>query len=207
MWDFLFSQYKDYDTFSIWLEFIAVIFGLISVLFARVNNILVYPTGIISTLIFIYLLFQWSLIGDFIINIYYTIMSIYGWILWAKRKNDTLEYPIDIMNTVDIKKSIILFTLTTLFVIIVYIYFDKFTSWTAYIDTFTTGLFFVGMWLMAQRKIENWIVWIIADLISIPLYFHKGYTLTSLQYLVFTIIAYFGYREWKTYLQKETLSK
>ncbi len=207
MWDFLFSQYKDYDTFSIWLEFIAVIFGLISVLFARVNNILVYPTGIISTLIFIYLLFQWSLIGDFIINIYYTIMSIYGWILWAKRKNDTLEYPIDIMNTVDIKKSIILFTLTTLFVIIVYIYFDKFTSWTAYVDTFTTGLFFVGMWLMAQRKIENWIVWIIADLISIPLYFHKGYTLTSLQYLVFTIIAYFGYREWKTYLQKETLSK
>ncbi len=198
MWDFLFSQYKDYDTFSIWLEFIAVIFGLISVLFARVNNILVYPTGIISTLIFIYLLFQWSLIGDFIINIYYTIMSIYGWILWAKRKNDTLEYPIDIMNTVDIKKSIILFTLTTLFVIIIYIYFDKFTSWTAYVDTFTTGLFFVGMWLMAQRKIENWIVWIIADLISIPLYFHKGYTLTSLQYLVFTIIAYFGYREWKT---------
>lgn len=207
MWDFLFSQYKNYDTFSIWLECIAVIFGLISVLFARVNNILVYPTGIISTLIFIYLLFQWSLIGDFIINIYYTIMSIYGWILWAKRKNDTLEYPIDIMNTVDIKKSIILFTLTTLFVIIVYIYFDKFTSWTAYVDTFTTGLFFVGMWLMAQRKIENWIVWIIADLISIPLYFHKGYTLTSLQYLVFTIIAYFGYREWKTYLQKETLSK
>ncbi len=207
MWDFLFSQYKDYDTFSIWLEFIAVIFGLISVLFARVNNILVYPTGIISTLIFIYLLFQWSLIGDFIINIYYTIMSIYGWILWSKRKNDTLEYPIDIMNTVDIKKSIILFTLTTLFVIIIYIYFDKFTSWTAYVDTFTTGLFFVGMWLMAQRKIENWIVWIIADLISIPLYFHKGYTLTSLQYLVFTIIAYFGYREWKTYLQKETLSK
>ena len=207
MWDFFFSQYKDYDTFSIWLEFIAVLFGLISVLFARVNNILVYPTGIISTLIFIYLLFQWSLIGDFIINIYYTIMSIYGWILWSKRKNEAFEYPVATMKTVDFKKSIILFTLTTLFVIIIYIYFDKFTSWTAYVDTFTTGLFFVGMWLMAQRKIENWIVWIIADLISIPLYFHKGYTLTSLQYLVFTIIAYFGYREWKTYLQKETLSK
>ncbi|SHI97626.1 nicotinamide riboside transporter PnuC [Flavobacterium haoranii] len=201
MWDLLFSQYKTYDAFSIWLEIIAVLFGLISVLFARVNNILVYPTGIISTLIFVYLLFQWSLIGDFLINIYYTIMSIYGWILWSKRKNDDLEYPIATMNTQEFKKSIVLFTLTTLFVIIIYIYFDKFTSWTAYVDTFTTGLFFVGMWLMAQRKIENWIVWIIADFISIPLYFLKGYTLTSLQYIVFTILAYYGYKEWKRILQ------
>ncbi|MEZ4786323.1 MAG: nicotinamide riboside transporter PnuC [Flavobacterium haoranii] len=201
MWDLLFSQYETYDTISIWLEIIAVLFGLISVLFARVNNILVYPTGIISTLIFVYLLFQWSLIGDFLINIYYTIMSIYGWILWTKRKNDDLEYPIATMNTKDIKKSIVLFTLTILFVIIIYIYFDKFTSWTAYVDTFTTGLFFVGMWMMAQRKIENWIVWIIADFISIPLYFYKGYTLTSLQYIVFTILAYYGYKEWKRILQ------
>ena len=201
MWDLLFSQYKTYDTISIWLEIIAVLFGLISVLFARVNNILVYPTGIISTLIFVYLLFQWSLIGDFLINIYYTIMSIYGWILWTKRKNDDLEYPIATMNTKDFKKSIVLFTLTILFVIIIYIYFDKFTSWTAYVDTFTTGLFFVGMWMMAQRKIENWIVWIIADFISIPLYFYKGYTLTSLQYIVFTILAYYGYKEWKRILQ------
>ena len=123
----MFSQYKTYDAFSIWLEIIAVLFGLISVLFARVNNILVYPTGIISTLIFVYLLFQWSLIGDFLINIYYTIMSIYGWILWSKRKNDDLEYPIATMNTKDFKKSIVLFTLTILFVIIIYIYFDKFT--------------------------------------------------------------------------------
>lgn len=201
MWDLLFSQYETYDTTSIWLEIIAVLFGLISVLFARVNNILVYPTGIISTLIFVYLLFQWSLIGDFLINIYYTIMSIYGWILWTKRKNDDLEYPIATMNTKDFKKSIVLFTLTILFVIIIYIYFDKFTSWTAYVDTFTTGLFFVGMWMMAQRKIENWIVWIIADFISIPLYFYKGYTLTSLQYIVFTILAYYGYKEWKRILQ------
>ena len=201
MWDLLFSQYETYDTTSIWLEIIAVLFGLISVLFARVNNILVYPTGIISTLIFVYLLFQWSLIGDFLINIYYTIMSIYGWILWTKRKKDDLEYPIATMNTKDFKKSIVLFTLTILFVIIIYIYFDKFTSWTAYVDTFTTGLFFVGMWMMAQRKIENWIVWIIADFISIPLYFYKGYTLTSLQYIVFTILAYYGYKEWKRILQ------
>lgn len=201
MWDLLFSQYETYDTTSIWLEIIAVLFGLISVLFARVNNILVYPTGIISTLIFVYLLFQWSLIGDFLINIYYTIMSIYGWILWTKRKNDDLEYPIATMNTKDFKKSIVLFTLTILFVVIIYIYFDKFTSWTAYVDTFTTGLFFVGMWMMAQRKIENWIVWIIADFISIPLYFYKGYTLTSLQYIVFTILAYYGYKEWKRILQ------
>jgi len=72
----------------------------------------------------------------------------------------------------------------------------------SYVDTFITGVFFVGMWLMAKRKIENWFFWILGNLISIPLYFSKGYTFTSFQYLLFTIIAVFGYLEWKKILNK-----
>ena len=203
MLDLLFAQYKGYSFFFITLEITAVVFGIISVLFARKNNILVYPTGLISTLIFIYILYNFKLYGEFIINIYYSAMSITGWYLWSRRNNGQEEFPISIMNSKDYKISTIIFTVTLLFIALVYHFFDKFTDLTAYVDAFTTALFFVGMWLMAKRKIENWIVWIIADIISVPLYFYKGLTVSSLQFIVFTIIAILGYKEWKIFLQKK----
>ena len=202
MLDFLFSQYKEYSFFFIFLEITAVLFGVVSVLFARKNNILVYPTGLISTLIFIYILYNFKLYGEFIINIYYSVMSILGWYFWSRRNNGQEEFPISIMNLKEYKISAIIFTVTLLFIALVYHFFDKFTNLTAYVDAFTTALFFVGMWLMAKRKIENWIVWIIADIISVPLYFFKGLTVSSLQFIVFTIIAILGYKEWKRFLQK-----
>jgi nicotinamide mononucleotide transporter len=107
------------------------------------------------------------------------------------------------MNSKEYKISGLIFTATLLFIALVYHFFDKFTDLTAYVDAFTTALFFVGMWLMAKRKIENWIVWIIADIISVPLYFYKGLTVSSLQFIVFTIIAILGYKEWKIFLQKK----
>ena len=203
MLDFLFSQYKEYSVFFIFLEITAVLFGVVSVLFARKNNILVYPTGLISTLIFIYILYNFKLYGEFIINIYYSVMSILGWYFWSRRNNGQEEFPISIMNLKEYKISAIIFTVTLLFIALVYHFFDKFTNLTAYVDAFTTALFFVGMWLMAKRKIENWIVWIIADIISVPLYFFKGLTVSSLQFIVFTIIAILGYKEWKIFLQKK----
>jgi nicotinamide mononucleotide transporter len=92
---------------------------------------------------------------------------------------------------------------TSIFEAIICVCFDKFTDLTAYVDAFTTAPFFVGMWLMAQRKIENWIIWIVADFISVPLYFYKGLTFSSLQFILFTIIAILGYIEWKRFLQKQ----
>jgi nicotinamide mononucleotide transporter len=203
MIEFLFSQYKDYSNIFIFLELTAVVFGIISVLFARKNNILVYPTGLVSTLIYVYILLEWKLFGDFIINIYYSVMSILGWYLWTRKKNGATEFPISVMNRKDYLISSIIFTGTLLFVALVYYFFDKFTHWTAYVDTLTTALFFVGMWLMAKRKIENWLLWIVADIISVPLYFYKGLTFSSIQFLLFTIIAILGYIEWRKFLQKQ----
>ena len=100
----------------------------------------------------------------------------------------------------------VIFISTLIFVHLVYKSFDKWTSWVAYVDTITTAIFFVGMWLMAKRKIENWIYWIIGDIISVPLYFYKGFTFTSFQYLIFTIIAIYGYLEWKKILNKKTIT-
>lgn len=197
MFDYLFVQYKDYPVQEVYLELVGVFFGLWSVLCAKKNNIWVFPTGLISTSIYAYLLWQWSLLGDSMINVYYFVMSIYGWYCWTRKKDKTDEFPISTMNGKDKIKAVIIFVLTVVFVVAVYIYFNKFTTWYSYLDTFLTAIFLVGMWLMAKRKVENWIFWIVGDLLSIPLYFAKGYTFTSLQYIIFTIIAIYGYLEWK----------
>jgi len=200
MIDYFFAQYKDYPVHEVYLELIAVFFGLCSVWYAKKDNILVFPTGLISTSIYAYLLWQWSLLGDSMINVYYFIMSIYGWYHWTRKKDNVDEFPISTMNGRERVLSVIIFALTIVFVVIVYLYFNKFTTWYSYLDTILTAIFFVGMWLMAKRKIENWFFWIVGDLLSIPLYFAKGYTFTSFQYIVFTIIAVYGYLEWKKIL-------
>jgi nicotinamide mononucleotide transporter len=202
MLEFLFSQYKDYPTYEIVLEVTAIVFGLLSVWFAKKNNIWVFPTGIINTAIYVYLLWKWSLLGDMMINFYYVVMSIYGWYHWTRKTGDIVEFPISQTTLSEKKWAFIIFVLTILFVVAVYTFFDKFTHWTEYVDTLVTGIFFVGMWFMARRKIENWILWIIGDIISIPMYFVKGYSFTSIQYLIFTLIAVYGYLEWKKKLQK-----
>nr|WP_315151026.1 nicotinamide riboside transporter PnuC [uncultured Flavobacterium sp.] len=207
MIEFFFSQYNTYTTFNIILEITAVIFGLLSVWFAKKDNILVFPTGLVSTFIYAYLLWQWELLGDSMINVYYFIMSIYGWYHWTRKKGSQVEFPIAVMTNKEKITAIFIFVLTIIFVVIVYFYFNKFTNWYSYVDTFLTGLFFVGMWLMAKRKIENWIFWIIGDIISIPLYFAKGYTFTSFQFLIFTIIAVYGYLEWKKILNNFEIQK
>ena len=200
IFDLLFSQYADYETLDISLEIIAVIFGFLSVWYSKKNNILVFPTGIVSTLIFVYLLLKWELLGDMMINAYYFAMSIYGWYIWTRKVDATHVTPISRTTVKEKKIATIIFGATLLFVFLVYNSFDKWTSWVAYVDTLTTAIFFVGMWLMARRKIENWIFWIIGDLISVPLYFYKGYTFSSFQYLGFTFIAVFGYIAWKKHL-------
>ncbi len=203
IFDFFFDQYQDYPILFVILEIIAVIFGFLSVWYSKQNNILVYPTGIVSTMIFVYLLWQWELLGDMMINAYYFAMSIYGWYIWTRKIDATHFTPITSTTRKEQFQSVFIFLGTLIFVFGVYEYFDKWNNWTAYVDTITTGIFFVGMWLMAKRKIENWIYWIVGDIISVPLYFYKGLTFTSLQYLVFTIIAVYGYKAWKKNLRND----
>ena len=200
---FFFEQYATYETIDIVLEIIAVVFGFLSVWFSKQNKIWVFPTGMISTSIFVYLLLKWSLLGDMMINGYYFIMSVYGWYVWTRKIDDTQVTPISKINFKEKKISVAIFFATLLFVFVIYKTFDKWSDWVAYADTITTAIFFVGMWLMAKRKIENWIFWIIGDIISVPLYLYKGFTFTSFQYLGFTIIAIFGYLTWKKNLNKQ----
>ncbi|MEM6863766.1 MAG: nicotinamide riboside transporter PnuC [Bacteroidota bacterium] len=197
IFEWLFAQYQGIPIHLVVLEIIGVFFGFLSVWFSKRENILVYPTGIISTAIFVYILFVYSLLGDMLINGYYFAMSIYGWWVWTRKVDATHFIPITEMDESDKKWSIVLFFSTLVFVFAVYVLFRKFDSWTAYIDTLTTAIFFVGMWLMAKKKLENWTFWIIGDIISVPLYLYKGLVFSSFQYFLFTIIAIYGYLSWK----------
>ena len=197
IFNFLFEQYSSYAVLDIVLEITAVLFGFASVWYSKQNNILVFPTGLISTSIFVYLLFKWQLLGDMMINGYYFVMSLYGWYIWTRKVDTENVTPISRVTKSEQIIGVVIFTLTLVFVYKVYQFFDMWTNWVAYVDTLTTALFFVGMWLMAKRKIENWYFWIVADIISVPLYLYKGLTFTSIQYFGFTILAIFGFLAWK----------
>jgi len=202
IFDFLFSQYSSYSSSFIYLESFAVIMNITSVVFAKRNNILVYPTGLIGTGIFVYILLNFSLLGDTIINAYFFLMSIYGWYFWSRKKDEVFINQVSTVNQNEIKYLFILAISSLIFIYFVYDYFDKWNNWTAYVDNITTAIFFVAMWLMARRKVESWIFWIIGDLITVPLYFYKGLTISSIQYIIFLILAVLGYISWKKILHK-----
>ena len=197
IFNFFIEPYLNYGFLDIFLEVLGVLFGLLSVWFAKKNNIAVYPAGMISTGIFVYILYQANLLGDMLINVYFFIMSIYGWYFWTQKIEGFTLNNIGGICKKEIYISITLYTGSLLSVLLIYKFFDKWNDWSSPIDAFTTSLFFVAMWLMARRKIEHWIIWIVGDIISIPLYIYKGLALTSIQYLIFTLIAIFGYIEWK----------
>jgi len=197
IFEYLVDPYMGYEIGDIFLEIVAVVMGLASVYFAKKDHLWVYPTGMISTAIYVYLLVQAGLVGDVLINAYYFIMSVYGWFYWTQKKEGITVHAIASINRRETQMSVFLFIGSIVGVGLLYVFFDKANDWTAPVDTLTTALFFVGMWLMARRKIQHWIFWIIGDVISVPLYLVKGLGLTSLQYIIFTLIAIFGYREWK----------
>jgi nicotinamide mononucleotide transporter len=127
-------------------------------------------------------------------------MSVYGWVIWTRVNDQKQTTPITRINQQEWRYLLLLFVGSLVFVYGVYQWFGLWNSSTAMIDTLTTAIFFSGMWLMARRKIENWIFWIVGDIISVPLYLIKGFSFTSLQYLIFTFIAIYGYLEWKKIL-------
>ncbi|RLD49520.1 MAG: nicotinamide riboside transporter PnuC [Bacteroidetes bacterium] len=177
------------------LEAIAVFFGILSVWFAKKENILVYPTGIISVIIYIYICFFAKLYADTGINFVYFVMSIYGWYMWSRKDAEKYVLPISWCTKKDhmISAGMLVF----FFVSLSYFLTNYTDSNVPIIDSTTTSIFIVGMWLMARKKIENWIYWIIGDIISIPLYFYKDLALTSIQFTVFLVLALLGYIEWR----------
>lgn len=204
MIDFFLNAYKNVSTTQIVLEFIAFVFGILSVWYAKKENIWVYPTGLIATIITTYLLYKAGYLGDMMINGYFSIMSIYGWYKWTKKSNDIDTLLITRTNNKEKIIGIVLFFVTIFVVFGIYNFFDYDIKKENYIDIFASGIFFTGMWFMALKKIENWTLWIFGDIIVVPLYAYRGLGMLALQYLIFTILAISAYLEWKKILNNKS---
>ncbi|WP_445383929.1 nicotinamide riboside transporter PnuC [Robiginitalea sp. IMCC44478] len=202
IFDFFLDPYRDRSLLFIVLEAIAFVFGIASVIYAKREHIWVYPTGLIATLITMYIFLKDELLGDMMLNLYYSLMSVYGWWNWSRKKGETSLVRISRTNTREKWLGLLLFVLTLGVTYGVYKLFGTEIGYTNYIDIFTSGIFFTAMWYMANKKLENWTLWILADIITVPLYAYRGWGMLSLQYLIFTILAIQGYFAWKKLLNK-----
>jgi nicotinamide mononucleotide transporter len=202
----IWQQFIDGLKATTWLEYLAVFAGIASVWYSRVENILVYPVGLINTIIYVYLSIKGQLLGEASVNFYYTIMSIYGWLLWSKK--DQQQHLVVHVSFSDSKwwRYQLLFFLTFYIVIyfsLTYLKKDFAPGAIPWADAFASATAFTGMWLMTKKKVESWYWWIATNIASIPLYFVKQYVFTSVYYLVLLVMAVFGLMEWMKRAQQE----
>lgn len=182
------------------LEYIAVVTGIASVWFSKKENILVYPVGLVSVIIYIYISFKYHLIGEAAVQLYYTIMSVYGWWLWTKKDTEHLPVvQVGFSSKREWRMQILFFLSLYLVIYFSLLYLKEVFAEGAipWGDAFASASAFTGMWLMAKKKVESWGWWIITNIASIPLFFVKGLVFTSVYYFVLLVLAFFGLKEWK----------
>ena len=182
------------------LEFIAVLAGIASVWFSKKEHILVYPVGLINTTIFVYISIKGHLLGEASVNIYYTLVSIYGWWLWT-RKNDQEQIILRIQfsSKKEILQQLLFFAgfYTVLYTALIFSQASFAPGAIPWADALSSAAAYTGMWLMAKKKVESWYWWIATNICSIPLYFVKGYVFTSVQFVVLLVLAVAGLMEWR----------
>ena len=173
------------------LELTAIFSGIISVWFSRKESIWVYPTGLVGTILYVYLSFKGDLFGEATVNLYYTIMSVYGWYWWSRKKEDQITNALQITksNKMQIVQQVLVFIgfYALLFFVLQFLKNNFAPDAIPWADALASASAYTAMWLMAKKKVESWIWWIITNITSIPLYFIKGYAFTSFQFIVLLI--------------------
>jgi len=195
----LYQQFLTDLQHTSWLEFIAVLAGILSVWFSRLENIWVYPTGLVNTIIYIYLSFKFALLGEASVNFYYTVVSIYGWVLWAKKdRNEQHVLKITSSSGREWLQQVGFFAFfyVTVFCALTYLKKDFAPQAIPWADAFASATAYTGMWLMAKKKVESWHWWIATNFSSIPLYFVKHAVFTSIYYIILLVMAISGLIEW-----------
>jgi len=182
------------------LEYIAVVSGIASVWYSKKENILVYPVGLVNTIVYTWLSFRFHLIGEATVNFYYTVVSIWGWILWARRdKQHQHVLHITYSNRQQWMEQLLFVSTLYIVIFLALTYLKKafYPGAIPWADAFASATAFTGMWLMAKKKVESWWWWIATNIASVPLYFVKGLVVTSLYYGVLLVLAVLGLLEWQ----------
>lgn len=183
-----------------WYEAIAVVAGIASVWFSKKENILVFPVGLINTMLYVYLSLDAHLPGEALVNLYYTVMSIYGWIIWS-RVDAAHHHVVNIRfsSAKNLMLQMVFFAGSFLLIFLALQLAQRSFAPGAipWADALASASAFTAMWLMAKKKVESWIWWIVTNIASIPLYFVKGYVFTSVYYFILLILAFAGWAEWR----------
>ncbi len=196
----LFSNILEDLRAATWLEYVAVITGIASVYFSRLEKILVYPVGLINTMIYTYISFIYHLPGEASVNFYYTVMSLYGWYMWMKRNPMKEKYlHISYSDKKSVIGQLIFFAVIYLIIFFAEIWMEQvfFPGVIPWADALASATAFTAMWLMTRKKVESWYWWIATNIASVPLYMVKGLSLTSIYYMILLVVAFFGLSEWK----------
>lgn len=185
------------------LEWIGTCFGVTEVLLARFNNILLYPAGIVSVLISSYIFLDAKLYAEFLLNLYYLVMSIYGWYAWV-HKPGIKDLRIGRSSARD---WTIALCISGFGFGLLYLALRHFTDSTVPVwDAWVSATAWAGMWLLARRRVENWILLNISNAFAIPLLVHKSLPLYALLTLVLFIVAIFGYFAWERELKQHRIN-
>lgn len=182
------------------LEYIAVFSGILSVWYSRKAHILVYPIGLINTIIYVWLSFKADLLGEASVNFYYTIMNVYGWFMWTRKdqqQQNVLLIKFSDQRWWKMQLLFFAFIYISIFFSLQYLKQSFAAGAIPWADAFASATAFTGMWLMTRKKVESWIWWIATNIASVPLYFTKGYVVTSLYYIILLGMAVAGWVEWR----------
>jgi nicotinamide mononucleotide transporter len=204
----IYQQFIADISHTTWYEYVAVFAGIASVWYSRAENILVYPVGLINTIIYIYISFNGHLLGEATVNLYYTIMSISGWYMWSRKdQRKEIVLHISYSNKKDWLKQLafFLFFYMSIFAALTYFKTAFFEGVIPWADAFASATAFTGMWLMTKKKVESWYWWIATNIASIPLYFVKHYVFTSVYYLVLLVFAFWGLATWRKKAKEKIL--
>jgi nicotinamide mononucleotide transporter len=182
-------------------EILGTITSLLYLYFSVIQNKWLWPLGFVSSAIYAYVFFQSGIYADMGLQLYYVVISVYGWFLWVNMQNDNKEHG-QIQSVIKTRYLILWLSLVTfgIFIFLSQILLHFTNSTIPYFDAFVTALSITATWMLAKKYIEQWLVWIFVDLISTGLYFYKGLYITILLYFIYTIFAVVGYFMWlKTY--------
>lgn len=183
-----------------WLEYIAVFTGIVSVWYSRKAHILVYPIGLINTIIYVWLSFKADLLGEASVNFYYSVMNVYGWFMWTRKDQQhqsVLSIKFSDQRWWKMQLLFFAFFYISIFLSLQYLKQSFAAGAIPWADAFASATAFTGMWLMTRKKVESWIWWVATNIASVPLYFTKGYVVTSLYYIILLGMAIAGWIEWR----------
>ncbi len=180
-----------------WLELFGTVAALAYLYFSIKQKIWLWPLGILTSLVYVFIFFNAKFYADAGLNFYYVIISIYGWYFWMNRKSNSKSESIPIKQTD--KRLALQLTAASIvvFILIAFILKNYTDSTVPYGDAFTTSLSIIATWMLAKKILEQWLVWIVVDAVSMLLYIYKDLQITAVLFLVYTALAVYGYFEWK----------